>query len=89
MKRMHILSLALVLASLTTSPTAASVASARHTPKDKEKRSAVRRRPAQRRGNTQPVEVTYTCPMHHDVHLKSPGECPKCGMDLEVEKPGK
>jgi cytochrome oxidase Cu insertion factor (SCO1/SenC/PrrC family) len=24
----------------------------------------------------------YSCPMHKDVRAKSPGECPKCGMDL-------
>ena len=27
----------------------------------------------------------YTCPMHPEVELHSPGKCPKCGMDL-VEK---
>jgi hypothetical protein len=85
---MHILTLALFLASLMIL-SAAAVASPRHATTDKEKRSAARRRPAQRRRNVRPVEVTYTCPMHHDVHLKSPGECPQCGMDLEAEKPGK
>jgi hypothetical protein len=53
------------------------------------KRSAAKRRPAKRRRNARPTEVTYTCPMHHDVHEKSPGECPKCGMDLEAEKRGR
>lgn len=26
---------------------------------------------------------TYTCPMHPEVQSDKPGECPKCGMDLE------
>ena len=26
--------------------------------------------------------VTYTCPMHPDVHSDHPGQCPKCGMEL-------
>jgi hypothetical protein len=86
---MYILSLALVLASFMTSP-AAAVASSRNTPGSKLKRSAASRRQAkQRGGNARSVEVTYTCSMHHDVHMKSPGECPKCGMDLEAEKPGR
>src|SRR3954468_20540177 len=24
----------------------------------------------------------YTCPMHSDVVMDAPGECPKCGMTL-------
>ena len=28
-------------------------------------------------------DVTYTCPMHPEVRLSSPGNCPKCGMTLE------
>ena len=27
-------------------------------------------------------EAVYSCPMHSDVKAKSPGKCPKCGMDL-------
>ncbi len=27
----------------------------------------------------------YTCPMHPEIHQKSPGNCPKCGMTLEKE----
>lgn len=27
----------------------------------------------------------YTCPMHPEIHQKSPGSCPKCGMALEKE----
>ena len=26
---------------------------------------------------------TYTCPMHPEVRLENPGNCPKCGMTLE------
>lgn len=32
--------------------------------------------------------VFYTCTMHPDVKLLSPGKCPKCGMDL-VKKQAK
>ncbi len=28
-------------------------------------------------------EVRYTCPMHPEVVLETPGKCPKCGMTLE------
>lgn len=88
MRRIHILSLALVLASLMTS-TATAIAASPYAPKGRVKRSAAKRRPATRRQSVQPAEVTYTCPMHHDVHAKSPGECPKCGMDLQEEKRGR
>ncbi len=27
--------------------------------------------------------AVYTCPMHPEVEQKGPGDCPKCGMDLE------
>ncbi len=32
-------------------------------------------------------KVTYTCPMHHEIHSDKPGNCPKCGMKLVIEKP--
>jgi FtsP/CotA-like multicopper oxidase with cupredoxin domain len=35
--------------------------------------------------NQQPV--TYTCPMHPEIHSTKPGNCPKCGMKLIMEKP--
>ena len=28
--------------------------------------------------------VVYTCPMHPEVQEEKPGQCPKCGMNLEV-----
>ena len=31
--------------------------------------------------------VTYTCPMHPEIHAPRPGNCPKCGMKLIKEKP--
>jgi CopA family copper-resistance protein len=35
-----------------------------------------------------PIEkVTYTCPMHPEIHADKPGNCPKCGMKLVKEKP--
>lgn len=33
-----------------------------------------------------PQTVTYTCPMHPEIHADKPGNCPKCGMKLIVEK---
>ncbi len=32
-------------------------------------------------------QVTYTCPMHPEIHATKPGNCPKCGMKLVKEKP--
>lgn len=29
---------------------------------------------------------TYTCPMHPEVISDKPGQCPKCGMDLELKE---
>ena len=38
--------------------------------------------------NTDQVQqVTYTCPMHPEIHATQPGNCPKCGMKLVKEKP--
>ena len=42
----------------------------------------------------QTTKTVYTCPMHSDVQLNKPGNCPKCGMSLEkktirVTKPSK
>ena len=36
--------------------------------------------------NSDPItrhKKTYTCPMHPEVRLENPGNCPKCGMSLE------
>ena len=33
--------------------------------------------------------ISYTCRMHSEVHSKSPGRCPRCGMELIREKPEK
>lgn len=27
----------------------------------------------------------YTCPMHPEINSDTMGQCPKCGMDLEVK----
>ena len=32
-----------------------------------------------------PAEVIYTCPMHPKVQQNHPGNCPKCGMTLELK----
>ena len=31
--------------------------------------------------------ITYTCPMHPQIHATKPGNCPICGMRLVKEKP--
>ena len=35
----------------------------------------------------EPAAGDYTCPMHPEIRKKGPGECPKCGMDLEPVEP--
>ena len=32
--------------------------------------------------------MDYTCPMHPEIHMSSPGHCPKCGMTLVPIKDG-
>jgi CopA family copper-resistance protein len=34
----------------------------------------------------QAQSVSYTCPMHPEIHSPKPGKCPKCGMNLIKEK---
>lgn len=38
-------------------------------------------------GNKEQPSVTYTCPMHPEIHAAKLGNCPKCGMKLLKEKP--
>jgi rubrerythrin len=93
MNKKNVLSLilSLVALALAVSP-AAAVAHTSRIPNGQERQRAetrAPRRPAKRSKSAQAQVLTYTCPMHHDVHLKSPGDCPVCGMELEAEKPGK
>ena len=39
------------------------------------------KKPAKEKSNT----ISYTCPMHPDIHESKPGNCPKCGMELVPE----
>jgi hypothetical protein len=84
-KKKIVLPLALLLTALalTTSPEAGAHAPNGHERQRSETRA---RRPAKRRQNAQKQQAMYTCPMHHDVRSKTPGECPKCKMELELEE---
>jgi hypothetical protein len=38
-------------------------------------------------GEERPVAgIVYTCPMHPEVRMDKPGNCPKCGMKLQPVK---
>ncbi len=80
------LALLTVTLALTISPAAGAHAS--HVPDGHEGRRVENhaRRPAKRRQKTEKQQAMYTCPMHHEVRSKTPGECPKCKMELELEE---
>jgi hypothetical protein len=40
------------------------------------------RRKAERQADEKENPITYTCPMHPEVHQNQPGKCPKCSMEL-------
>jgi Cu+-exporting ATPase len=40
-----------------------------------------------RRHDTGTDIPVWTCPMHPEVRQSSPGDCPKCGMALELDRP--
>lgn len=46
-------------------------------------------RPAESSPAPAPAGATYTCPMHPEIERDHPGDCPKCGMALEVTAPPK
>lgn len=86
-----VLTFALLLAALalTTSPAAAAHEHDSHVSNGQQSQRAkprARRRPAKRRRSAEKQQAMYTCPMHHDVRSKTPGECPKCKMELELEE---
>ena len=35
--------------------------------------------------NASDTSAAYTCPMHPEVISNKPGQCPQCGMDLEIK----
>lgn len=86
MNKKIVLSLALlpVTLALTISPVAGAHGTDGHEGHRVETRA--RRRPAKRRQKTEKQQAMYTCPMHHEVRSKTPGECPKCKMELELEE---
>jgi rubrerythrin len=86
------LALLLTALALTTSPAADAHNHDSHVSNGQERHRAetrARRRPAKRRRNAQKQQAQqamYTCPMHHEVRSKTPGECPKCKMELALEE---
>jgi predicted RNA-binding Zn-ribbon protein involved in translation (DUF1610 family) len=84
MKKIHVafVSLIAVVAALVFVGPASTVAQQKHqhTASDH-----VRRRAAKARKRVRQHAVKYVCPMHPDMHSKSRGECPKCGMELVTE----
>lgn len=83
------LALLLMTLVLTTAPAADAHDHASHATSGHESRRAetrARRSPAQRRRKAQKQQAMYTCPMHHEVRSKTPGDCPKCKMELELEE---
>lgn len=89
MNKKNVLPLALLLAALALSISPAAGARTPREPNGQERHRAesrARRRPAKRRQSGEKQQAMYTCPMHHEVRSKTPGECPKCKMELELEE---
>ena len=89
MNKKIVLPLALLLMTLALTISPAADARASHVPDGQGRHRAEnhpRRRAAKRRQNAQKQQAMYTCPMHHEVRSKTPGECPKCKMELELEE---
>lgn len=49
--------------------------------------AACKERPKQAAAQQEQAQVTYTCPMHPQVHEDHPGNCPICGMTLVKKAP--
>lgn len=86
-----VLPLALLLATLalTVAPAAGAHDHAAHASNgsaSQRVQTRARRRPAKRHRKAQKQQAMYTCPMHHEVRSKTPGDCPKCKMELELEE---
>ncbi|MBE0575620.1 MAG: heavy metal translocating P-type ATPase [Desulfuromonadales bacterium] len=43
---------------------------------------------AEKESSAKDDQRIYTCPMHPEVEQQGPGDCPKCGMDLEPKETG-
>jgi hypothetical protein len=86
-KKKVLLALSVLALALSFAPTpGASAQSARR--QRRHVAASAHRRASKPSQSAQPQEVSYTCPMHRDVHSKTPGECPKCGMELVAEEGG-
>ncbi len=55
-------------------------------PKPVKKPVVQKKVPASVNSNNKVQPVTYTCPMHPEIHASKPDNCPKCGMKLVIEK---
>lgn len=96
MHKKIVLPLALLLATLALTPPPAAAAhdhnshasngQARHNAKRRARRRPAKRSQKKQQQQPQGQQAMYTCPMHHEVRSKTPGECPKCKMELELEE---
>ena len=89
MKKIYIAfaSLVAVIATLVFAGPASIVAHEKHQQRNQHTASDhVRRRAAKARKRVRQHAANYVCPMHPDMQSKSRGECPKCGMQLVIEK---
>jgi CopA family copper-resistance protein len=50
--------------------------------KPKQVKQPVRKHDEMQMNKDTAKQVTYTCPMHPEIHSTKPGNCPKCGMKL-------
>jgi hypothetical protein len=57
-----------------------------HTPSGKSTQQPEHKHEQEHGKETPAQGAVYTCPHHPEVKQNKPGECPKCGMKLEVKK---
>jgi CopA family copper-resistance protein len=71
----------------TTKPKVKTSTPARKTPASEPTQKHDMKMPVKKQDADDSKMVSYTCPMHPEIHESKPGNCPKCGMKLVPEKP--